>query len=164
MTPFNPQLPWSWRHPDWAGAWAKLCGQRLDWADPQACEQRYQAAVSDIEQATIRIAHHLARDPAWKQAVEPTVDWARLEQAGLIDDGASPRTVESWSNEQLLPQMSPWPMEPEPSTKPHLVLLATGAYAPAHEGHVAMIEAAVADARARGSLIREKNLFFKTTD
>lgn len=106
-----------------------------------------------------RLGRLLAREPEYKRLWRQHHDTSLLEAAGFFDDQLTrpqAQAVESfrriaaplawWSP---LPPMSAWTRAAQ-SGRPVVVLLATGAFAPFHEGHRAMLLAAQNATQDRG--------------
>lgn len=106
-----------------------------------------------------RLGRLLVREPEYRELWRKTHDVSVLEKAGFFDDELdrhqSGKLVAHWSPGHPLPWTTPLPSPSHwervrASGKPVVVLLATGAFAPFHNGHKSMLEAAVGAARKRG--------------
>lgn len=105
----------------------------------------------------IRLAYKLARDPFYRKAFVHYGSFGTVEDAGFFDDGLAPGVMETLSSPQIITtslvkvRNGVKASSEEAPENPHLlVLLTTGAFAPVHEGHLEIMEAARITMQSQG--------------
>jgi hypothetical protein len=104
----------------------------------------------------MRVGRLLARDPQYLALWLRTHDIGAMEHAGFFDDGMSrdEREALGLAGDHTHAAhglwQTPWPHIDVDDERPLVALLATGAFAPLHGGHVGMMDAAVDACLARG--------------
>ncbi len=99
--------------------------------------------------STLRVACNLAQDSAYMSTFLRYGSFKAVEDAGFFDDGLEPGALFKLMNpnwlvtplDKLLRQLDKLKAKPREDA-PRAVLLTTGAFAPVHEGHIAMMSAA----------------------
>jgi nicotinic acid mononucleotide adenylyltransferase len=96
----------------------------------------------------IRLAYKLARDPFYQRALTHYGSLAKVEEAGFFDDELPPGLLDRLFDPKLQTtslekvKAALLKSSAQASERPNIVLLTTGAFAPIHEGHLEMMEAA----------------------
>ncbi len=128
----------------------RLLGVPLN-ASPFVLGEAYRERLKERPELkrALRIACNLAQDSAYIRTFMHYGSYRAVEEAGFFDDGLEPGALfklmdPNWlvtPLEKILFQLDQLKTKPREDA-PRVVLLSTGAFAPVHEGHIAMMSAA----------------------
>lgn len=141
----------------------KILGLRLDDPfSPQRLRAAYRKAVARERYALkdVRLAYKIARDDYYRAAFLHYGSRHLIDEAGFFDDGLAPGILEQIFQKKICAtpvnkiQTNINLNEGEArDDKPYIVLMANGAFAPVHPGHLAMMDAAYAALSKAGYIV-----------
>ncbi len=96
------------------------------------------------------LAQRIRRDPFYAKALEHYGDEKAIIRAGFFNDGIDPAIVDELSDPRWMTTPLYKVRRPRGKAAKPLVLFSTGGFAPVHEGHLQMMEAARAEMTRAG--------------
>ncbi len=111
---------------------------------------------SPYTRGDLRVAWKIAQDPYYWRAFKEYESLQTLVDAGFFDDGLEPGVLAGLKDPHILSTplnsviSQVEKLKEERNTKPLVVLLTSGCFAPVHDGHIAMMETAKQEMEAQG--------------